>query len=79
MEKLVTVADVAERYGCSRQTARKYIRQCNPHMERPLTTPERAFREWETSRTVSEPRCKLLLEEFNRLKRGETVIVPRRR
>jgi len=79
MEKLVTVNDVRERYGCSRQTARKYIRQCNPHMEKPLATTQRAFNEWESSRTVSEPRCKLLLEEFNRLKRGEPVIVPRRR
>ena len=79
MEKLVTVADVKERYGCSGQTARKYIRQCNPHMEKPLATPQWAFNEWESSRTVSEPRHRLTLAEFERLKRGERVIVPRRR
>lgn len=53
MERLVTVTDVRERYGCSRQTARKYLRQCEPHMEKPLTAPEWAFREWEEGRMVS--------------------------
>ena len=82
MEKLVTVSDVRERYGCSRQTARKYIRQCNPHMEKPLVTPEWAFREWEAGRTVSEqPRLtyKDLMSAVGRLKEKDRVIVPRRR
>lgn len=52
MEKLITVRDVKERYGCSLPTARKYIRQCNPHMENPLAVPEWAFREWEEKRLV---------------------------
>lgn len=55
MDRLVTVADVARRYGCSRQTARKYIRQCIPHLERPLAVTEQAFREWEAGRTVGRP------------------------
>lgn len=52
MERLITVFDVRERYGCSLPTARKYIRQCVPHMEKPLTCPAWAFREWEDKRTV---------------------------
>ena len=52
MDRLITVRDVKERYGCSLPTARKYIRQCNPHMESPLAVPEWAFREWEHNRTV---------------------------
>lgn len=78
MEKLITVKDVSERYGCSIPTARKYIRQCNPHMETPLTTYVWALREWEASRTVmagSEKQKKKLLRQMN----AERVIVPRRR
>ena len=80
MEKLITVKDVSERYGCSKQTARKYIRQCNPHMEKPLTAPEWAFREWENGRTVvpvflSHKESKGI---FKRRDEGR-VIVPRRR
>ena len=77
METLVTVRDVSERYKCSLPTARKYIRQCNPHMEKPLSTTEWAFREWETSRTVitgnKERRAQILKHCTER------VIVPRKR
>ena len=52
MERLVTVKEMRERYGCSNPTARKYLRQCTPHMEDPLTAPEWAVQEWEDSRTV---------------------------
>lgn len=52
MERLVTVRDMKERYGCSNPTARKYLRQCHPHMESPLVAPEWAVREWEESRMV---------------------------
>jgi len=79
MERLITVKDVCERYGCSRQTARTYIRQCDPHMEKPLATPEWAFKEWERSRTVYRPRHYLTLEEFSELHRTGRVIVPKRR
>ena len=78
MDKLVTVKAVRERYDCSLPTARKYIRQCNPHMENPLVTPEWAFREWEASRTVvegSRKQKKQILQRVN----TERVIVPRRR
>lgn len=52
MDQLVTVKAMRERYGCSNPTARKYLRQCHPHMENPLTAPEWAVQEWEDSRTV---------------------------
>ena len=82
MEKLITVRDVKARYGCSSPTARKYIRQCNPHMEDPLAAPEWAFREWEEKRTVIIPDSMTKAEYERTLKRvreGARLIVPRRR
>lgn len=52
MERLITVRAMRERYGCSNPTARKYLRQCYPHTENPLTAPEWAVQEWEDARTV---------------------------
>ena len=81
MERLITVRDVKERYGCSNPTARKYIRQCNPHLENPLAAPEWAFREWEQKRTVFEPK-RMTRAEYESLAdrlRNPRVIVPRRR
>lgn len=52
MDELMTVKGMRERYGCSTPTARKYLRQCHPHMENPLTAPIWAVQEWEDSRTV---------------------------
>ena len=82
MEKLITVRDVSERYGCSLPTARKYIRQCNPHMEKPLATPEWAFRDWEERRTVLMPENMTKADYYRllrQIKEGARVIVPRRR
>ena len=78
MDKLITVKAVSERYDCTMATARKYIRQCNPHMEDPLVTPEWAFREWEAKRTVVNGTAKMkkkLMERQN----AERIIVPRTR
>jgi len=78
MEKLITVKDVKQRYGCSTPTARKYIRQCKPHLENPLVTFEWAFNEWEQSRIVVEKTSKKQYEEaLHRIKEGK-VVVPRR-
>ena len=44
MERLITVKDIRERYGCSGPTARKYLRQMF-HYENPLTAPEWALSE----------------------------------
>jgi len=75
MEPLITVKDVKDRYKCSGPTARKYIRQCNPHMESPLGTPEWAFREWESGRVVTAGKRE---KAIKRLTAGR-VIVPRKR
>ena len=75
MERLMTVKGMRERYGCSNPTARKYLRQCVPHTEKPLTAPEWAVQEWEDSRTVVPTKKKTEL-----LKRtAGRVIVPRHR
>lgn len=78
MERLVTVRDMQERYGCSLPTARKYIRQMVPHMENPLTATQVAFREWEENRMVfpteiSRKRKEELIQKSGR------IIVPRKR
>ena len=78
MEALVTVKDVMRRYKCSLPTARKYIRECNPHMEKPLAAPEKAFAEWERKRTVYK-RPVNYQEAIRRFGHGEQVIVPRKR
>lgn len=79
MDRLVTVADVAERYRCSRQTARKYIRQCNPHMEKPLVTTEEAFADWELMRLVVKNRISTMELGKEIMRKKDRVIVPRRR
>lgn len=77
MEGLATVQFVKNRYGCSTQTARKYLRQCIPHMENPCCATMTAFREWEDRRTVipAEGRRREILYKA---KTGR-VIVPRKR
>ena len=79
MERLVTVKDMCERYGCSLPTARKYLRQMF-HYENPLAAPRWAFDEWEESRErmpagISKNRR---VEIINRKEHGR-VIVPRKR
>lgn len=79
MERLVTVSDMAERYGCSGKTARKYLRQMF-HYENPLAAPQWAFDEWEQNRErmpagISRNRRDDIL---NRKEHGR-VIVPRKR
>lgn len=76
-ERLATVKFVRDRYGCSTPTARKYIRQCVPHMENPCCATMTAFREWEDRRTVipAEGRRREILYKA---KTGR-VIVPRKR
>ena len=54
MDRLVTVKQMCERYGCTNPTARKYLRQVIPHMENPLTAPEWAVLKWEESRIPVE-------------------------
>lgn len=77
MERLVTVADMAERYGVSLKTARKYLRQMF-HYENPLAAPRWAFDEWEQSRErmpdgIDSKRRVTILNQYGR------TIVPRKR
>ena len=79
MERLVTVKDMSERYGCSLKTARKYLRQMF-HYESPLAAPRWALDEWEESRErmprdISKSRVCDILNK----KQTERVIVPRKR
>ena len=76
MDALMTVRGMRERYGCSNPTARKYLRQCNPHTENPLTAPMWAVEEWEDSRTVIPVSSRT--EIYSRHQTGR-VIVPRKR
>ena len=50
MERLLTSADIADRYSCSLQCARNYMRKME-HQENPLRVTESAFRAWELGRT----------------------------
>jgi uncharacterized protein YjcR len=79
MERLLNVSDIAERYGCSPKTARKYLRQMF-HYENPLAAPQWAFDEWEQSRErmpdgITGARY---VDILNRKEHGR-VIVPRKR
>ena len=73
MDRLVTVKAMRERYGCSNPTARKYLRQCEPHMESPLCAPEWAVQEWEDSRTVTPVKVGIRVKQ-----QTGRVIVPRK-
>lgn len=80
MDRLVTVKAMQERYGCSLPTARKYLRQCVPHMEAPLTAPEWAVKEWEEKRTVIPPEIsRRAAAEIHRKQQTGRIIVPRKR
>jgi hypothetical protein len=80
MERLVTVKDMAERYGCSMKTARTYLRRMF-HYENPLTAPKWALDEWEKSRERmpqgSTPSQRIEIER-RKSKQGR-IIVPRKR
>ena len=76
MDRLVTVREMRERYNCSNPTARKYLRQCHPHMENPLAAPEWAVQEWEDGRTVVPAS---IAREIQIRRHTGRVIVPRKR
>lgn len=77
MERLVTVKDVAGRYGVTLQTARKYIRQMF-HYEAPLAAPRWAFEEWERNRETM-PEGISASRKADILNQRERAIVPRKR
>ena len=73
MDQRMTVRGMRERYGCSNPTARKYLRQCVPHTENPLTAPVWAVQEWEDNRTVIPERNSRKIQ----IRQPERVRVPR--
>ena len=75
MERLVTVRDVADRYGVTTKTAGRYLRQMF-HYENPLAAPRWAFDEWERSREVN-PGTRPSRSR-NQKQNGRTI-VPRKR
>ena len=73
MEKIMTARDVAERYKCSLQCARNYMRKMT-HMEKPLTVYESDLVEWEQSRMKCSIGCvRLIAPKIGKL------VVPRKR
>jgi hypothetical protein len=75
MERLLKVSDISERYGCTANTARKYLQQMF-HYENPLTAPLWALTEWEQSRE-SMP-AQRMVTPLHKKTTGR-VIVPRKR
>jgi len=65
MERLFSVADLMERYQCSRQTAVRYIRKME-HMEKPLMVRESVLAAWERDRTVKP--AEVIRQEMMRAK-----------
>lgn len=79
MDRLITVQVMRERYGCSLPTARKYIRQIEPHLENPLATYEWALLDWEEKRTVHNTVSRKRKAEIIKRQKAGRVIVPRTR
>ena len=68
MERLFNVKDIMARYGCSRQTAIRYIQKLE-HMEKPYAVRASVLEAWERSRTVRPPeviRAEMLREKLKR-------------
>ena len=76
MERLITVRDMADRYGCTLPTARKYLRQMF-HYENPLAAPKWAFDEWEQNRERMP--CGISTTRQISRRQNERTIVPRKR
>ena len=65
MERLLSVADLMDRYQCSRQTAVRYMQKLE-HMERPYMIRESVLAAWERERTVKPP--EVIRQEMMRAK-----------
>lgn len=51
MERLLNVKDMMARYGCSRQTAIRYMQKME-HQEKPYMVRQSVVEAWDRSRTV---------------------------
>jgi len=68
MERLLSVADLMNRYQCSRQTAIRYMQKME-HMEKPYMVRASVLEAWERSRTVQPPeviRAEMMMEKMMR-------------
>lgn len=65
MERLLNVKDLMDRYGCSRQTAIRYMQKME-HMEKPYMVRETVLAAWERERTVKP--AELIRAEMMRAK-----------
>lgn len=65
MDRLLSVADMMDRYQCSRQTAIRYMRRME-HQEKPYKVRESVLLAWERSRTVNSP--EVIRQEMRRQK-----------
>jgi hypothetical protein len=65
MERLLNVSDLMARYGCSRQTAIRYMQKME-HMEKPYMVRASVLEAWERSKTVRPP--EVIREEMMRAK-----------
>ena len=54
MEKLLSVADLMDRYQCSRQTAIRYIQKME-HLEKPYMVRASVLEAWERASTERPP------------------------
>lgn len=55
MERIFSVKHIAERYDCTLQCARNYIRRIDGHLEAPIGVYESDLLAWEQSRRVGLP------------------------
>lgn len=78
MKKLLAVADICERYGCSEKTARRYMRQME-HMERPLRVTETALESWEINRTYNPVQTAPVIRPRTTKVETGKFIIPRKR
>lgn len=68
MDRLLSVADLMDRYQCSRQTAIRHMQKME-HMEKPYMVTEKALTAYERSRTVRPPevvRREMLMNKMRR-------------
>ena len=68
MDRLLSIRDLMDRYGCSRQTAIRYIQRME-HQEKPYRVRASVLEAWERSRTVrpaEEIRREMMMERLRR-------------
>lgn len=78
LDRLMSVKEIAERYGKSEKTAMRYMRQME-HMEKPLRVTESAVAAWEISKTYEPQRAKTGPVPVRRClpDPGERYVIPR--